>query len=693
MAATAAIAAGNRPSILRQRYASSATAKIRPISKSELSFYASAVRKEKQPRELAPSIAVGNAVGRNSAIKTPPYGGGREAEVEEGSSSLRNYFDQCRELTSRSDGGPPRWFSPLECRRRLNDSPLLLYLPGVDGVGLGLMTEHERLGKIFDIWCMHIPLTDRTPLTDLVKFVESTVQTEHSRAPNRPIYLVGESLGACIALAVAARNPEIDLALILANPGSSDIATDHCEENLATEPFLCSSLPYFLTLLLGSPAKMVTTAMSKCLPLDQMIEVLSQESTTISSYLSLFTVEILRWKLNLLKSAAAFANSRLHAVKAQTLILASGQDKLFPSREEADRLRQVLQKCQVRLFADSGHALFLEMQEHGFSLVSILTGASFYRRGEHHNYVSDYLPPTRSEFQKIYELHRWTETAVNPVVLSTMENGDIVRSLAGIPSEGPVLYVGNHMMFGLEVVPLLARFWIERDIALRGMTHPTVFTKLREGRIPPPFSDFDNMRIMGAVPVSATNFYRLLSSNSHVLLYPGGMRESLNRKGEEYKLFWPEQPEFVRVAAKFGAKIVPFGVVGEDDIGHLLLDYNDLMRIPYIKNAIEELTLEVVKLRRDAVGEVSNEDVHLPVIAPKIPGRFYFLFGKPIETEGKKQEVKGREKAQELYLEVKREVEECLAYLKMKRESDPYRHIAARLSYQAIHGFYSETCS
>lgn len=36
-------------------------------------------------------------------------------------------------------------------------------------------------------------------------------------------------------------------------------------------------------------------------------------------------------------------------------------------------------------------------------------------------------------------------------------------------------------------------------------------------------------------------------------------------QGEEYKLFWPEQTEFVRMAARFGAKIVPFGVVGEDD--------------------------------------------------------------------------------------------------------------------------------
>jgi hypothetical protein len=39
-----------------------------------------------------------------------------------------------------------------------------------------------------------------------------------------------------------------------------------------------------------------------------------------------------------------------------------------------------------------------------------------------------------------------------------------------------------------------------------------------------------------------------------------------NLQGEEYKLFWPERSEFVRVASKFGAKIVPFGVVGEDDI-------------------------------------------------------------------------------------------------------------------------------
>jgi hypothetical protein len=40
-------------------------------------------------------------------------------------------------------------------------------------------------------------------------------------------------------------------------------------------------------------------------------------------------------------------------------------------------------------------------------------------------------------------------------------------------------------------------------------------------------------------------------------------------QGEEYKLFWPDQQEFERMAARFGATIVPFGVVGEDDIAEV----------------------------------------------------------------------------------------------------------------------------
>lgn len=53
----------------------------------------------------------------------------------------------------------------------------------------------------------------------LVEYVERTINSEKSYSLNKPIYLVGESIGACLALAVAARNPDFDLVMILANPG------------------------------------------------------------------------------------------------------------------------------------------------------------------------------------------------------------------------------------------------------------------------------------------------------------------------------------------------------------------------------------------------------------------------------------------------------------------------------------------
>jgi len=33
-------------------------------------------------------------------------------------------------------------------------------------------------------------------------------------------------------------------------------------------------------------------------------------------------------------------------------------------------------------------------------------------------------------------------------------------------------------------------------------------------------------------------------------------------------------------------------------------------------------------------GEVANEVGYLPILVPKFPGRFYYLFGKPIDTAG-----------------------------------------------------------
>ncbi|MBA0831508.1 hypothetical protein Goarm_015973, partial [Gossypium armourianum] len=451
-------------------------------------------------------------------------------EFEEDKKWLKDYFEECKEMI-RSDGGPPRWFSPLECSSSTSpDCPLLLFLPGIDGTGLGLIMHHHKLGKMFNVWCLHIPVQDRTPFNELVKIVERTVRSENYRSPNRPIYLVGESIGACLAISVAARNPDMDLVLVLSNP--------------------------------GNPLRVLMDNVVKRGPLPQIIGELSQDLATMSSYLPVLADivprQTLLWKLNLLKSGSACGNSCLHAVKAQLLILCSGRDQLLPSQEESQRLQKALPDCEIRMFEESGHFLFLE---DNVDLVTIIKGASFYRRRKHSDCASDFMPPTPSEFKKLHDSISWVLTATSPVMLSTLEDGKVVRGLAGIPSEGPVLFVGYHMLMGFEVIPLVAQIMMERNILVRGIAHPAMFVRVKDRRPPEPeLSDFDVLRVMGAVPVSAANFYKLMSSKSHALLYPGGVREALHRKGEEYKLFWPDKSEFVRMAARFGAKIIPFGV-------------------------------------------------------------------------------------------------------------------------------------
>ncbi|KAH9791753.1 AB hydrolase-1 domain-containing protein [Citrus sinensis] len=524
--------------------------------------------------------------------KTTSTGTTYLSEESEGNrKSLKDYFDEAKDMI-KADGAPPRWFSPLECGSHSPDSPLLLFLPG------------------------------------LVQLIERTIRSEHNHSPNKPIYLVGESLGACFALAVAARNPHIDLVLVLSNP--------------------------------GDPLKMAIDNVVKGISVPPTIQDLS---TYLSVLADILPNETLLWKLELLKSASA------------------GKDQMMPSEEEGQRLSRELPNCQTR---SSAHV----WQEEGVDLVTIIKGAGYYRRGKCINYVSDFIPLTTTEFNKFCEEIRLRSDLTSPVMLSTLEDGKIVADLSGIPSEGPVLYVGYHNLLGLEAFPMVQQFMIQRNVLVRCVAHP-MFFESKDGGLPD-FEGNDTLRIVGGVPASAVNLYKLLSSKSHVMLHPGGMREALHRKGEEYKLFWPESSEFVRMSSTFGAKIIPFGAVGEDDIAQIVLDYNDQMRIPFLKSQIEEMNKRVVKLRTDITGEVANQPVHLPLPIPKIPGRFYYYFGKPIETKGRKQELRDRKKSQKLYLQVKGEVENCIAYLKEKRQNDPYRNILPRLIYQATHGFRAQ---
>ncbi|GAB4835925.1 hypothetical protein Ancab_000844 [Ancistrocladus abbreviatus] len=592
--------------------------------------------------------------------------------------SMKDYLDAAKDMI-KPDGGLPRWFCPVECGCPLKDSPLLLFLPGnvclldatvllyhgfwvssfsgvskiailptndgnllhtgMDGVGFGLIMHHKPLGKACEVWCLHIPVYDRTPFEGLVECVEQIVRDEHASSPNKPIYLVGDSFGGCLALAVAAHNPSIDLVLILANPATSLKSSQLRPFFPLLEDFsdeLHTTIPYLLSFIMGEPFKMAMVNVEP-FPPAQMVRSLLENLTALLPCLSVMAdiipKETLIWKLKLLKSAAAHANSRLHAVQAEVLVLASRKDNMLPSEDEAKRLSSLLKNCKVRNFKDNGHTLLLE---DSISLLIIIKGTRKYRRSQRVDYVSDFLPPSMSEFKhafdRVYGLVNFVES---PVMFSTVKDRKIVKGLDGVPVEGPVLLVGYHMLMGLELYNLLKAF----------------------------------------LP---TSFFNLLSSKSHVLLYPGGAREALHRRGEAYKLLWPDQPEFVRMAARFGATIVPFGVVGEDDLLEFVLDYDDQMRIPIWNEYLRQNSGDMTRAR-------ANGDLFIPGVLPKLPGRFYYLFAQPIETKGKEEMLMDKDNAKELYLQIKSEVESCLAYLLKKREEDPYRNIIDRTIYRAFY--------
>lgn len=67
---------------------------------------------------------------------------------------------------------------------------------------------------ILELWCEL-----RFFCADLVGLVEGTIREELSLRRGRPVYLLGEGYGALLAVSVAARNPDLDLVLVLVDPG------------------------------------------------------------------------------------------------------------------------------------------------------------------------------------------------------------------------------------------------------------------------------------------------------------------------------------------------------------------------------------------------------------------------------------------------------------------------------------------
>lgn len=58
---------------------------------------------------------------------------------------------------------------------------------------------------------------------------------------------------------------------------------------------------------------------------------------------------------------------------------------------------------------------------------------------------------------------------------STTADGEVQQGLHNIPNDRPVLFVGNHMYFGLDMTLIIYKVFKERGLMIRGLAHPLLF--------------------------------------------------------------------------------------------------------------------------------------------------------------------------------------------------------------------------
>ena len=125
------------------------------------------------------------------------------------------------------------------------------------------------------------------------------------------------------------------------------------------------------------------------------------------------------------------------------------------------------------------------------------------------------------------------------------------------------------------------------------------------------------------------NCAALMQSGQHVLVFPGGGREVMRRKGEDYQLIWKNRSGFARLAIEHGYDIIPFGALGADENFDILLDAGEVSR-----SRLWTLFDDHLKLSERTRGGDMIPPLVRGIGASLVPRpqRFYFGFGKRIST-------------------------------------------------------------
>jgi 1-acyl-sn-glycerol-3-phosphate acyltransferase len=241
----------------------------------------------------------------------------------------------------------------------------------------------------------------------------------------------------------------------------------------------------------------------------------------------------------------------------------------------------------------------------------------------------------------------------------------IFHDLHKAPSSGPRLFVGNHTMSGALDVPHL--FWElhdQHDIWLRALGDHAHFNVPLWGQL---------LTRWGVVDGTRDNCARLLDAGEAVLVFPGGAREVVKRRGEAYELIWKQRTGFARMAIAHGATVVPFAALGGDDAWDIVMDTEEVLDTP--AGEVIRRMCASVGLGKDTVPPLLRGFAGTPL--PK-PVRLYFSVGDPIPSTPWAGKADDEAACWALRGRAKRSIQQQLTALRRIREADPHATFARR---------------
>jgi 1-acyl-sn-glycerol-3-phosphate acyltransferase len=261
-----------------------------------------------------------------------------------------------------------------------------------------------------------------------------------------------------------------------------------------------------------------------------------------------------------------------------------------------------------------------------------------------------FVPASPEEMRRVFAIAR---AYFNPEFLGLWE----------LDLEKPALWVGNHTLFGLTDAPLMVEhLYTQYGVMLRGLGD--------RGHFDVPWWG-DMLVRNGMVLGTPENCAALMKAGQHVLVFPGGGREVMRRKGEAYRLVWKQRTGFARLAIEHGYDIIPFGSVGPDEAYDILLDANDVMATPLWRWLVSRYGVDAKTRGGDMIPPVVRGIG--PTLIPR-PQRYYFGFGQRISTRRLKGRAGNPKTLWTLREKVARAVEAQIERLLVYREEDRLQH-------------------